>query len=374
MQEISQEKRNRKGKIASLIGIIVNLLLAGGKITLGVITGAISVLADGLNNLTDCGSSVISNISFRLSSRPADKEHPYGHERIEYVCSMAVAFIILLVAFETAKESITKIISPETLNFSIIAIVVLGCSVLAKIGLFLYYKHTAKLIDSDILKAASIDSLTDGIATSVVIITLLVSEFTGFNIDGYAGVLVALFIAYSAIGILREIFSKLIGQAPDAELVAKIKDKINSYPNVLGVHDLSVYSYGPNKYFASAHIEVDANVDVLVSHELVDAIEKDFAESTNIILTGHLDPIVTDDIRVIELKQKVETAVKNLNENFSVHDFRMVFGENNTNVLFDVAVPYENFGDKEKIKADLECRLKQIDSKYTAVITIEPDI
>jgi cation diffusion facilitator family transporter len=374
MQEISQEKRNRKGKVASLIGIIVNLLLAGGKITLGVITGAISVLADGLNNLTDCGSSVISNISFRLSSRPADKEHPYGHERIEYVCSMAVAFIILLVAFETAKESITKIISPETLNFSIIAIVVLGCSVLAKIGLFLYYKRTAKLIDSDILKAASIDSLTDGISTSVVIITLIVSKFTSFNIDGYAGVLVALFIAYSAIGILREIFSKLIGQAPDAELVAKIKDKINSYPNVLGVHDLSVYSYGPNKYFASAHIEVDANVDVLVSHELVDAIEKDFAESTNIILTGHLDPIVTDDIRVIKLKQKVETIVKNLNENFSVHDFRMVFGENNTNVLFDVAVPYENFGDKENIKADLERIVKQIDSKYTAVITIEPSI
>ena len=374
MQEISQEKRNRKGKISSFVGIIVNLLLAFGKMLMGILTGAISVLADGLNNLTDCGSSIISNISFRLSSRPADKEHPYGHERVEYICSMAGAFIILLVAFETAKESIAKMIEPSVLEFSYWTVGVLVASVVAKLCLYFYYKHTAKTIDSDILKATAMDSLTDSIATLVVIITLIISKFTSVNIDGYAGVLVSLFIGYSAIGILKEIFSKLIGQAPECELVTKIKDKINSYPEVLGVHDLSVYSYGPNKYFASAHIEVDANVDVLVSHELVDAIEKDFVENTNIVLTGHLDPIVTDDERVTKLKNKVEQIVNELNKDFSVHDFRMVFGENRTNVLFDVAVPYEYFENKEKIKASIEQSLSQIDKKYCAVITIEPTI
>ena len=374
MKEISAEKRNLKGKIASLIGVIVNLLLATGKIVLGVLTGAISVLADGLNNLTDCGSSIISNISFRLSSRPADKEHPYGHERIEYVCSMAVAFIILLVAFETAKESIAKIISPEVLDFSIIAIGVLVFSVFAKLGLFFYYKHTAKQIDSDILKATALDSLTDSIATFVVIVSLVVSKLTAFNVDGYAGVLVALFIAYSAIGILKEIFSKLIGQAPEKELIGQINDRINSFPDVLGIHDLHVYSYGPNKYFASVHIEVDANIDVLVSHEMIDAIEKDFAQNTNIVLTGHLDPIVVDDIRVVELKEKVVQIIREIDEEFTVHDFRMVFGEKRTNVLFDIAVPYSQMHNKEQIKEEIEKKISEIDERYCAVITVEPSI
>lgn len=370
----NQEKNNRNevGKSTSIIGILVNSFLAVGKIVLGIISGAISVLADGLNNLTDCGSSIISTVSFKLSSKPADKEHPYGHERIEYVCSLAVAFLILLVAFETIMESINKIITPIGVDFSIALVLVLALSILAKLCLFVYYRAVAKKINSDILKATATDSLTDCISTFVVLVSLCLYKFTGVNVDGYAGILVAAFIAYSAVGILKEMFSKLIGQAVDEQMLLEIKGKIMTYPGVLGVHDLSVYSYGPNKYFASAHIEVDANVDVLVSHELVDFIEKSFIEDTNIVLTGHLDPIVVDDERVNELKEKIEVIIKGIDESFTIHDFRVVFGENRTNVLFDVAVPYSVIENKNQIKHTIEERIKTLGEQYYAVITVEP--
>ncbi len=371
MENISEQKRTKYGSIASIIGIAVNVLLATGKMAIGAIFGVISVLADGLNNLTDCGSSVISTISFKLSSKPADKEHPFGHQRIEYICSLAVAFIVLLVAFETAKESIAKIISPSEVAFSYWIIGVLIGSVILKFLLFIFYRTVAKKINSSILKASSVDSLNDCISTFVVIISFLISKFTGFNVDGIAGALVSLFIAYSGIVILKEVFSNLIGKAPDEEMLKKIKEKILSYENVLGVHDLSVYSYGPNKYFASAHVEVDAKIDVLISHELVDKIEKDFIESMGIVLTGHLDPIVTDDERVNQLKAKIEKIVTKMDERFSIHDFRIVFGEKRTNVLFDVAVPYECCLTKAEIKSNLENEVAKIDEKYCLVVTIE---
>lgn len=364
--------RDKIGKTTSLIGIIVNFFLAAGKILLGVLFANLSVLADGLNNLMDCGSSIVSMVSFKLSSKPVDKEHPYGHERVEYVCSMAVAFLILVVAFETIVESVEKIITPTNVEFSILIVVVLALSILIKLGLFIFYRSVAKKIDSDILKATATDSITDCIATFVVLVSVLLNRFAALNVDGYAGVFVALFIGYSAIGIIKEIFSKLIGQAPDAELVADIKRRILTYPGVLGVHDLSVYSYGPNKHFASAHIEVDAKVDVLISHELVDAIEKSFADETGIILTGHLDPIIVDDERVNELKLKVENLIKGMCKEYSIHDFRVVFGENRTNVLFDVSVPYDDLHNKDKIKRQIEESIKTIDDKLCAVLTIEP--
>ncbi len=364
-------KRKSKGSLASFVGIFANLILAGCKIVVGLIFGVISVLADGLNNLTDCGNSAISLISFKLSSRPADKEHPFGHERIEYVCSLIVAFLVLLVAFSTAKESVGKIISPTRTVFSYWVLGALLFSIIVKLCLFAYYRLVSKKIDSSILKANSIDCLTDCISTTVVAIGVIVSKFTSVNIDGYAGVLVSLFIAWSAIGILREIFSKLIGQAPTPEMIKEIKDKILSHDGVLDVHDLSVYSYGPNKYFASAHIEVDASKDVLISHELIDDIEREFATTTNIILTGHLDPIVTDNEEVNHLKEKVLTAVQNLDSAFTIHDFRMVCGERRTNVLFDVAIPYETKISKEQIITYLEEVLHAIDTKYCPIITVE---
>lgn len=370
MQDLAL-KRNRLGGIASVVGIVANVLIAVFKIVIGALFGVISVLADGLNNLTDCGNSIISVISFKLSSRPADKEHPYGHERIEYICSLVVAFLIVLVAFNTVKESIGKIINPTELIFSFWIILALGFSVLVKVCLFFYYRWVAKKIDSSILKASAVDCLTDCISTTVVAISVVIYRLFGVDIDGYAGIVVAIFIAWSAFGILKEIFSKLIGQAPDGQMLKEIRDKILSYDGVLDVHDLSVYSYGPNKYFASVHIEVDANIDVLVSHELIDNIEKDFYEQKGIILTGHLDPIVTDNEEVNTLKKRVESAVKQLDEQFSIHDFRVVFGQNNTNVLFDVAIPFDAKMTKEEISIAVKNAVKEIDSKYTAVITVE---
>ena len=369
--EQTESKRTLYGKIAGVVGIIVNIFLAVGKILVGAIFGVISVTADGLNNLTDCGSSIISTVSFKLSSKPADKEHPYGHERIEYVLSMVVAFIIFFVAFETITEAVNKIIAPEEFVYSLLIPIVLGVSVVVKLGLFFYYKITANKINSAILKASAIDSLSDCVSTSVVIICYFVSLFTGFNIDGYAGILVSLFIGYSAIGVLKEVFSTLIGKAPDEDLMKEIKEKILAYSGVLGVHDLAVYSYGPNKYFASVHIEVDANVDVLKSHELVDLIEKEFVRDTGIIITGHLDPIVTDDERVNELRAKIEEIVKNLDNVLSIHDFRVVFGEKRTNVLFDVLVPFGYKMTKDEILEILKKEVARIDEKYCLVVTIE---
>ncbi len=371
MQKLGENQRNNQGKIASLVGIIVNVLLAVGKMAVGLFFGIVSVLADGLNNLMDCGSSAISMLSFKLSSKPADKEHPYGHERIEYVCSVLVAVVILLVAFETIKESIAKIVAPEQLAFSYWAIGVLCASIVIKCGLFIYYRAVSKKINSDILKAASMDSLTDCIATSAVLVAVVVASLTGLNIDGYAGILVALFIAWSGIGILKETLSKLIGQAPDGELVQEIKDRVLAREGVLGVHDIAVYSYGPNKYFASVHIEVDARVDVLKSHEMVDDIEREFALETNVILTGHLDPIVTDDEEVNVMREKTQTFVRELDERFSIHDFRMVQGERRTNVLFDVAIPFDSKMEGKEIKARLEERIAACDEKYCCIITIE---
>ncbi len=371
MKEEKVKSASASGSLASVIGILANLVLAGCKIAVGAIFGVISVLADGLNNMTDCGSSIVSVISFKLSARPADKEHPYGHERIEYVCSLVVAFLIAVVAIDTIKESVSKIIAPQQTDFSYIVLLVLAFSVITKLCLFVYYKSTAKKINSSILSASAVDCLTDCVATSVVGICCVIGKVFSVNIDGYAGIVVALFIGWSAVNILKDIFSKLIGQAPDKEFLNDIKQRILSYEGVIDVHDLSVYSYGPNKYFASVHIEVDANVDVLVSHELVDDIERDFIKNTNIVLTGHLDPIVTDNVEVNLLKEKVMTAVGDINSAFSIHDFRVVFGERRTNVLFDVAIPYDTELTKQQISEKVKNAVKEIDEKYCAVITVE---
>ena len=371
MEKVDLKKRSSFGERASVIGIFVNLLLAAGKIAVGVLFGIASLTADGINNLTDCGSSAVSLLSFRLSSKPEDKEHPYGHERIEYICSVAVAVIILLVAFETAKDSISKIIAPPEMEFSLWVILVLAASILAKLGLFLFYRITAKKINSDILKAASVDSLSDCISTAVVLLTVVIAKLFGVNADGYATIFVAAFIAWSGIGILKETLSKLIGQAPDEELIRDIKRRITSREGVLGVHDVAVYCYGPNKFFVSAHVEVDASVDVLKSHEMVDDIEREFFTETDMILTGHLDPIVTDDAELNVMKERATAAVKELDARFSVHDFRMVKGERRTNVIFDVAIPFDDEISPHEIKNVLKEKLSAVNSKYAFVITVE---
>ncbi len=369
--EIDTKQRENYGKIASVVGILANLILAGAKIVVGALFGVLSLTADGFNNLSDCGSSLMSFVSFKLSNKPADKEHPFGHERIEYVLSMVVAFLILMIAFELLKESIGKIVNPTDLSFSIVIIAVLIASILVKLALFFFNMGIAKKINSQILKATAMDSLSDCISTSTVLIAILVGKFTGVNLDGYAGILVAGFVAYSGIGILKETMSHLVGKAPDKEVVDSIKERILAHSEVYGIHDLSVYTYGPNKYFASVHIELDADVDVLESHEIVDNIEQEFFENTNIVLTGHLDPIVVNDEEVNKMRVKVADIVTDIDKDFSMHDFRMVKGPNNTNLIFDVAVPYENKLSDEEILALLNQKVANLDGNYRLVVRIE---
>ena len=371
MENKNQQSREKQGNIASLVGICVNLLLAIGKIAVGSLFGVVSVLADGLNNLSDSGSSIMSVISFKLSSKPADEKHPYGHQRIEYVFSMVVAFLILLIAFELAKESVSKIFNPSEMEFSIIILIVLAVSIFAKLGLYFYNMGVAKRINSEILKATATDCITDSVSTSVVLVSIIVWRFSGLNIDGYVGILVALFIAWSGVNVLKETLSHLIGKAPDAEMKEEILKRIFAYDSVLGVHDLNVYSYGPEKYFASVHIEVDAKVNVLTSHEIVDEIERDFALNTNILLTGHLDPIVTDNEEVNKMKIKVIEIIKGIDERFSMHDFRVVEGERRTNLIFDVVIPYKTKISGDDIKREIEEKVKAFDKKYFTVITVE---
>ena len=369
--EISEKQREKSGKIASIVGILANIVLALSKIIVGALFGVISILADGLNNLTDCGSSIMSLISFKLANKPADREHPFGHQRIEYVLSMVVSFLILMIAFELLKESITKIISPTAINFSFLIVGVLVFSILVKFGLYFYNTKVANKINSQILKATAVDCLSDCISTATVLVSLGVGKLTGFNLDGYAGLFVAGFVAYAGIGIFKETMSHLVGKAPDKEMVDSIKQRILSYSEVYGIHDLSVYCYGPNKYFASVHIELDASIDVLQSHEIVDIIEQDFFENTNIVLTGHLDPIVVNDDKVNELRIKVASLVTDIDCNFSIHDFRMVEGPNNTNLIFDVAVPYECTLCDSEIKDLLDAKIKTLGENYKLVVKIE---
>ena len=369
--EISSKQRENYGKIASVVGILANLILAGAKIVVGLIFGVLSLMADGFNNLSDCGSSLMSFISFKLSNKPADKEHPFGHERIEYVLSMVVAFLILMIAFELLKESIGKIITPTELSFSIVIVAVLVASILLKLVLFFYNMGIAKKINSQILKATAMDSLSDCISTLTVLVAILVGKFTGVNLDGYAGILVAGFVAYSGIGILKETMSHLVGKAPDKELVESIKERILAHSEVYGIHDLSVYTYGPNKYFASVHIELDADVDVLESHEIVDNIEQEFFDNTNIVLTGHLDPIVVNDEEVNKMRLKVADIVTDIDKDFSMHDFRMVKGPNNTNLIFDVAVPYENKLSDQEILTLLNQKVSKFEGSFRLVVRIE---
>ena len=365
------KSRDYYGKKASFVGLCFNCLLAISKIVVGAIFGFISVVADGMNNLSDCGSSVVSLVSFKMSSKPADKEHPYGHERIEYISSMIVSFLILVIAFELVSESISKIISPSAFEFSIMIVAALIVSIMVKCFMFFYYRHVAKKINSELLNASAVDSLSDCISTTVVLLGVIVGQIFKVNIDGYAGILVAIFVAFAGIKVLKEVMSKLIGQVPDKEIFEKIKERILLHDKVLGVHDLNVYCYGPNKYFGSAHIEIDAKTDSLLAHEIIDDIEREFLLETNIVLTGHHDPIVTDDEEVNQMREVVKNFVLEINEEFLMHDFRMVKGPTKTNIIFEIAVPFDNKIKESEIVDLLIKKIEKFDKKYKPVIMIE---
>ena len=360
------------GRLAGAVGIICNLVLSIMKLIIGTVTNSVSITADATNNISDAGSSIVTLVGFRLSGKPADKDHPYGHARIEYISSLIISFIILLIGCSIFKESVIKIFKPEESLFNIATVIILVVSIIVKLWLSVFNTYLGKQIDSKALEATAIDSRNDVITTTAVLIASVISHFTGFNLDGYMGVIVSIFILISGINLVKETLNPLLGQPPTKEMFESIEKKILSYDNVLGVHDLMVHSYGPNTYFASAHIEMDAKIDVLVCHDIMDQIERDFKSDLNIHLVVHLDPTILDSPEINELKEMVNNIICEIDEELTFHDFRVVVGEENKNVLFDVVVPPEYKYSDEELEKMITKRITEMSNgKIFTVLVVD---
>jgi cation diffusion facilitator family transporter len=342
------------------------------KLIIGTVTNSVSITADATNNISDAGSSIVTLVGFRLSGKPADKDHPYGHARIEYISSLIISFIILLIGCSIFKESVIKIFKPEESLFNIATVIILIASILVKLWLSVFNTYLGKQIDSKALEATAIDSRNDVITTAAVLVASVISHFTGFNLDGYMGVIVSIFILISGINLVKETLDPLLGQPPTKEMFETIEQKILAYDNVLGVHDLMVHSYGPNTYFASAHIEMDAKIDVLICHDIMDQIERDFKSELNIHLVVHLDPTILDSPEINELKEMVNDIICEIDRDLTFHDFRVVIGEENKNVLFDVVVPPEyKYSDEELENIITEKITEMSNGKIFTVLVVD---
>ena len=325
--------------VASIIGISSNILLFIIKIIIGLLANSVSICADAVNNLADSCSSVITLIGFRLAEKPADAEHPYGHARIEYIAGLIVSFIVTFIGGQLLINSVTKIISPVPSDYGILTIIILVIAVLIKIGQYFLYRRTAKLIGSVSLKASAADSLTDCTATVSVLIGIIIGKFTGFNMDGWLGAAVSVFIIYSGLRLIIQTSNPLLGNAPDKKLTDSISEKILNYDGVIGIHDLIIHSYGTGICYATAHVEVAADSDIIEMHDLINEIELDVSQAMNINLVIHLDPIVLNDERVNHLRIEVMDILRYASPHISMHDFRVIFGSNHSTLLFDICVP-----------------------------------
>ena len=363
--------RSAYGKLAGIVGILCNLLLFGGKLLVGILSGSVSVTADAMNNLTDASSSVVTLIGFKLAERPADKEHPYGHARIEYLSALGVAALILLIGVELAKGAWDKILHPVAVTLSPVVVAVLVGSVLVKLWMSLFCKGLGKKINSQALIATGTDSRNDVISTLAVLCSLLLSHFLRWNIDGYIGMAVALFIIWSGISLGKETISPLLGESADEALVTSIRDLILSHEGVLGIHDLLVHDYGPGQCFASVHAEMDAHADPLLCHDILDEIERHAMEQCRVHLVVHYDPIVTDDEELNRMKALVEQEILAIEPTLNLHDFRMVKGVKHTNLIFDLVVPFHCKGREEEFKQRIDERVQFENKKYYTVITFE---
>ena len=366
--------RRRYGTLASITGILLNLLLFVSKFLVGSLSGSVSIVADAVNNLSDAGAQIVSLISFRISAKPADREHPFGHARIEYVASMIVSFLILLIGLELLRESIRKILSPEPPERSWIAVAVLGLSILVKLWLCLFNRRLAARIDAAVMRATAADSLSDVLSTSAVLLTtllLLLFPSLSINLDAYMGVIVAILILVAGIKILNETKNSILGEAPSEETVATIHAVVAEYPEALGIHDLTVHNYGPGHIIAALHIEVDGKKDVFLSHDVIDNIEQRLRRECGIEATIHMDPIVTDDCEINALRERVAELLLELHPDVRMHDFRMVRGNTHSNLIFDVAVPFELPLSEEQIKERVADLVSRIDPSFFAVVHVD---
>ena len=363
--------REKSGKVAGAVGIATNLLLFAIKLAAGLVSGSVAVMADAVNNLTDSGSSIVMLVGFKLAGKPADEKHPFGHARIEYLAGVIVSFIVLFLGLELGRTSFEKIISPQPADFSALALVILVVSVLLKLWQCFFYRSVGKTIHSDTVFATSSDSRNDAIATTVVLLGALITRFTGVNLDGFLGLAVAVFIVVSGVKLIMETGNPLLGTAPDAALVRTIYEKILSYPGIFGIHDLTVHNYGEGKCFASVHCEVPAEEDILVSHDIIDNIERDFQRDMGIQLVIHLDPVVTGDERTNKLREQVGSLLHVVYPQAAMHDFRVVWGVTHSNVVFDVAVPFSLADSDDQVKERIAQAVSTLDPTYRAVVTVD---
>lgn len=366
--------RRAYGGLSGTVGILCNLLLCLGKFLAGQLSGSLSITADAMNNLSDAASSVVTLVGFRLAEKPADEDHPYGHARFEYIAGLLVAAMILFIGFELAKSSLEKILHPEPVTFSLLTGLILTVSILLKLWMWRFNRTLGRRIQSAALEATAADSRNDAVTTLAVLATAVIGAVTRFSIDGYAGLLVALFILWSGIGTARDAIDPLLGERESPELRRTILDEIKCREKVLGFHDLMVHDYGPGCRFASIHVEMDQKEDPLVCHDIIDDIERDCLQKHNVHLVIHYDPIVTNDGELNHMKSLVLRTLRQLDPRLSVHDFRMVRGPGHTNLIFDIRIPFDMESREPEIRAAIDEAAAREPVKYYTVITFDPGL
>lgn len=363
--------RSAYGKLSGVVGIVCNVLLCAVKLAAGLISGSVAITADAVNNLSDASSSIISLLGFKLAERPADDEHPYGHGRYEYLSGLMVALLIMIIGVELLKSSVDKILHPERVMFSVATACVLLFSIALKLWMAFFNTKMGKTINSGTLEATAADSRNDVITTSAVLIAAIASKFTNVELDGFMGAAVALFILYSGFGLVKDTLDPILGKAPEPETVKAIKEKILSYPGVLGTHDLMVHDYGPGRQFASVHVEMAAESDVLESHDVIDNIERDFLKNDGIHMLVHYDPISASDSETSELRIWISERIKEIDIRLTIHDLRIVKGKTHTNVIFDCVVPYDTGIEEKEIKKRINNMVQEQYPDHFCVITID---
>ncbi len=363
--------RRRYGILCGSVGVALNILLSLGKFIAGLSVNSIAVIADAANNLSDAGSSVITMAGFKLAGQKPDPAHPFGHGRIEYISGLIVSMAILLMGFELLKTSVEKIFSPEETVFSIAAIVILCASIAVKLYIFFYNKKIAAKINSSAMAATATDSVSDCLATAATLLSIILSAATGINLDGYCGVIVALFILFAGFKAAKDTVNPLLGQKPDPEFVKQIEKTVLSHEEVVGIHDLVVHDYGPGRIMISLHAEVSDKENILKIHDVIDNIEKELQKKLECHAVIHMDPISTDDENTLKLKKEINEIVKKENPEFSIHDFRVVAGDTHTNIIFDLLIPYGIRDDEENIKKKIDDEVKKLNKNYFTVIEID---
>lgn len=364
--------RTSYGILASIVGIICNLILFGIKITVGLIMNSISVMADAFNNLSDAASSIISFIGVKLAERPADKEHPFGHGRFEYIAALAVSFLILQVGFSLFQSSFSKVLHPEDIKFNIVSVVILCVSVVIKIWLMFFNRKLGKRIKSSVMLATAADSLGDVTVTTATIISAIIAGITGLKIDGYVGLIVSIFVMLAGFRIAKETLEPLLGQAVEREMYQRITNMVESYEGIVGSHDLIIHNYGPTHHMATIHAEVPNNLNFEIAHETIDQIERDVLEKLDIFLVIHMDPIEVNDAAVMEKKEMVTSIIQSLEKKATLHDFRVVNGEHQINLIFDLVVPHSYSKDEEqRLLSRIIEEVRKNDTRYQCIITIE---